>query len=564
MKDSNKKTTTAAVIGCGKVQDSHEGWAIGHHHAKGYRAQEQDLQLCGVDISADNLAMFGEAFGLPATQLYGSTDDLYAAVTPTVVSICTWPGLHAPMAIEAMDRGVRGVIIEKPLALDPAQIDTIRKKAAATGAMVAVAHQRRHAAEFQTLKKIVASGVLGTPLTIHGHVGDGWDVLSWTTHWFDMANFMFGTEPLSVLAGMDVTDRRIYGHACENSSIVFAEYPGGNSAVFLTGPFQGSNFRISGPNGCAFQRGPEVVVCTGDGVQRHPLPDPQPNPFHLLVGEVLAALAGGPEPLCSLRRCAAATEMAYAAHESARTARAVPFPPAARFAPLEVMQHPAVPHLNGQRLLLYADEHFGSGGREGLADALASITGTPPVIVDAAQRGLMPADLDSVDGVVIYHTQKEADAATRDALTGWVNGDRPLLIVHAGLGAWPDWDLYASWCGLVWQWGVSSHPHEPVTLRCGHGSDAHFAFAKAWLPRDEVFIGLREVAPVEIRLTAEIDGDGTYPAAWHPVAHPSVGVWMPGHRRDCWSLPTMRKGVEGMLMSLIRAPESSGQSGRQG
>lgn len=544
----NKELKSAAVIGCGKRGDGQVGWAIGHAHANGYKYAKQPVKLLGVDLSAENLASFGAAFDLPDEQLFASTDELYAGEVPDIVSICTWPGLHAPMAIEAMEKGVKGLVIEKPLALDVEQIHSIRNKADETGAVVVVGHQRRYGRYFQTLKRVVDEDRLGDGLRIDARVGDGWDILSWTTHWFDMANFLLGTPPLYVLAGAQVTEKRIYGHAAEDASIIFAEYPSGRSATFCTGPLTGCDVRLIGSEGIAFCKEDTVVIATADGVERIPFNElPGEQSFAPLMDDLMAAMDGGSVPLCSLDFCASATEMAYAAHESARIRHKVELPMTTRFAPLEVLQHPMRSVLEGRRFLLYADTHFGSGGADGIADALTALTRVAPLRVDAETTGLKPAHLEGIDTIIIYHTQKETDETTRKLLEKWVASGKQLCITHAGLGAWPEWPAYQAWCGFVWEWGISVHPHSPAALRPAASGRVDFGFAEAWLPRDEVFIRLKETSPVVLDLTAEISGDGIYPAAWHLKDQPNVIAWMPGHRRDSWEVPAMRQGFESVL-----------------
>ncbi len=255
-----------------------------------------------------------------------------------------------------------------------------------------------------------------------------------------------------------------------------------------------------------------------------------------------------PTPLCDLSVCAAATEMAFAAQESARTAQKVQLPLSVGFAPLEVAQHPIRSGLFGKKLLLYADSHFGSEGREGIAEAFEISTGVPLKIIDAEARGLSTVDFAEVDAVLIYHTQKTADDATKVALQGWVQSGKPLLILHAGQGAWPDWEEYGQWCGKVWDWSSSIHPHQPAELTVTAGDPLHFGWSSAWLPKDEVFVKLKDTAEVIIGLTATIS-DGFFPAAWRNAAHPNIAVWMPGHRRDSWKLPAMREGATRTLLA---------------
>jgi predicted dehydrogenase len=538
------------VIGCGKFVPGMEGWAIGHSHAQGYLDSHEEVELYGVDVSAENLAAFGERFQVPQERLFTSTAALYEAITPDCVSICTWPALHHPMAIEAMERGVKGIICEKPLTMDVGQLRDLEKRARDLGIVFSVGHQRRMEPWFRKFKEIAASGKLGSRLVARGHVGNGWDILSWTTHWFDMANFIFDAPASWVLAGMDIGDNRRYQHAVENASIVYADYEGGRSAIFLTGPGESSAFWLEGENGVARIVDDHIEVATFSGAERLELDFGTPSGFALVTGEVLRALDGGPEPVCSIRFCATATEMAYAAQESARTGRRVSLPLEIQFAPLEIVQHPTRSILHGQRSLLYADSHFGSAGREGLAEAVASFTGQVPLMIDAESQPLQANDLAGIDVLYLYHTRSEADPKTRRTLSEWVDAGKPLVIVHAALGAWPDWEAYQKWCGIIWEWGVSTHPYEPIRLRVTEGNPLHFSFSEAWLPTDEVFVGLKTIEPVHLGLHAAFENGGSCPVAWRSVNHPGIGVWMPGHRRDSWQLPAMRQGLHDLVRDI--------------
>lgn len=543
---------TIAIIGCGKATTEKEGWAIGHAHAGGYLNCGHEVELLGVDPSSENLHAFGETFELPEEQLFASTEALYATRIPDVVSICTWPALHHPMTMEAMEKGVKGIACEKPLALDTRQIREIEIRAAETGAKVVVAHQRRCNAYADSFKQVMADGILGGQLEAVGHVGNDWDILSWTTHWFDLANYLFDGPPSRVLAGMHIGNSRRYEHAVEDASVVFADYGERGTGHFLTGPGSSNEFILRGERGVA-RIGESAIECaTFEGARTFPFPPVEREGFAAMLGQLLTWVDGGPEARCSLRQCAVATEMAYAAQESARSGTYVELPlERALYAPIEVLQHPIRSGLWGKQILLYADAHFGSGGREGIEEAFATLTGIPVRKVEAESRGLRDDDLEGVDAILIYHTQVEADPETRRLLEGWVHDGKPLLITHAGLGAWRDWDLYQRWCGNAWVWGTSSHPHEPAKLKVTESDPLGFGWDTAWLPRDEVFVNLREHAPVKLGLVATISS-GDFPAAWRLKKHPNIGVWMPGHRRDSWQVPTMREGAARTLLALFR------------
>lgn len=546
---------TAAVIGCGKFIEGKEGWAIGHAHADAYRKADPTLRLYGVDINPDNLRAFGERFNVPSCDLFASTDALYAALTPDFVSVCTWPKLHAPQVIEAAARGVRGIVCEKPMALNGVEIDAMLAACQKAGTRLAIAHQRCYNAPFTLAKKLLHAGAIGDKWVLEARVGDGWDILSWSVHWFDLTHWLFGAAPLSVLAGIDHTGERRYQHAVENASVIFADYPESRQAVFITGPHnhqgeQGDLF-IRGSTGFMRIRGDVEIWNDTSGYTRHKPVADGPGDFHALVLDLFNSVATGETMRCDASRSANSTRTAYAAHESARTHRTIQAPFTTGFAPLEILQHPTLPVLPSGKLVLFADEHYGSGGREGIAEALSALTGRAPVVIDAA-KGLTPADLADAGALLLYHTQAEPSTETRAALTTWVESGKPTVFIHCAVGGYPNWDAYKQWAGRVWVWGPggSEHPFEECTLTPLENGVGEIA--SAWIPLDEVFIKLALTSDVDDLAEATISS-GSFPAAWRSKRWPNVTAWIPGHRRELWSVPALGQG----LLAQIRLAAAS-------
>jgi predicted dehydrogenase len=546
---------TAAVIGCGRFVEGKEGWAIGHAHADAYRKADPSLRLCGVDINPENLRAFGERFKVPACDLFTSTDALYAALTPDFVSVCTWPKLHAPQVIEAAAKGVRGILCEKPMALNGGEIDAMLAACEKAGTRLAIAHQRCYNGPYTFAKKLLHAGAIGDKWVLEARVGDGWDILSWSVHWFDLTHWLFDAAPLSVLAGLDHSGVRRYQHAVENASVIFADYPDSRQAVFITGPHnhqgeQGDIF-IRGTTGFMRIRGDVEVWSDTTGYKRMKPVAEGPEDFHALLLDLFNAVATGAPMRCDASRCANSTRTAYAVHESARTLRTVHAPFNTGYAPLEILQNPAKPAVPAGKIVLFADEHYGSGGREGIADALTALTGTAPVVIDAT-KGITTADLADAGALLLYHTQAEPSSETRAALTAWVDSGKPTVFVHCAVGGYPNWEAYKQWAGRVWGWGPggSEHPYEECTitpLGAGIGN-----LASAWIPLDEVFIKLAPTSDVEDLAEVTISS-GTFPAAWRSKRWPNVTTWIPGHRRELWSVPALGHG----LLAQIRFATSS-------
>jgi len=547
----------AAVIGCGKSSPGKEGWAIGHAHADGYRKADPGIRLLGVDPNAENLAAFGQQFGVPKEDLFSSTDALYASVTPDMVSICTWPKLHAPQVIEAAKRGVRGIICEKPMALNGTEIDTMLAACSEAGTRLAIAHQRCHNPNYKLAKKLLHEGAIGADWVFEGRVGGGWDVLSWSIHWIDMASWMFDALPVSVLAGAAHSGQRLYQHAIEDASVIFTEYPEKRQAIFITGPDHhqhGEMIFIRGSEGMiAINENPSEklrVWNQADGYREIQPPTDEPQGGHALALDLISAIENGTTMQCDASRSAVTTRTAYAAHESARLMKRIDAPLTTGYAPLEIVQHAPQPRIPGGRLVLFADEHFGSGGREGILEALETTTGRKPDLIEAS-AGLTQSDLDDAAALLLYHTQEDPSPETQATLTAWIESGKPTIFVHAALGGYKNWTQYHQWAGKTWVWGQSEHPYEET---CMVATDPRFqAWTEAWLPNDEVFIKLGDASEVDVIAETTISV-GTVPVAWILKSRPNVVTWVPGHRREMWSIPAMASGLVEMIR-LASCPE---------
>lgn len=559
---------TAAIIGCGKRSTGKVGWAQGHAHGHGLRQAFPDCRLIGVDPSPDNLAAFGEIFQLPPEQLFPSTDALYEALTPDLVSIATWPALHYPQVMEALERGTKRILCEKPLAVDNGQIDAMIAAAQKAGARIGVAHQRRYLPTFALLRELVQAGEAGAKPWFTGSVPGGWDMLSWIVHWFDIANFVFDGPPESILAGIDHSGERLYGHAVENAALIQALYPDDRQALFISGSANRFTVQVEGEK-AALHLIDDGVLITGREGTRLVKPGEEEarfagiSDYACLYRDMNDALATGGDFRCDISHGAWATRMAFAAHESALSQRTVQLSLACKYAPLEVVQKNAeVAQSTSLRVTLLADPHHyyeqnaKRNARDGLASALESLGHTVRV-VPVDERPITADDLEGADLLVIYHTQRKADESTRALIGGWIEGGRPTLISHCGIGAY-DWADYRRWIGRHWCWhdedavNHSRHPHEPCTIHLDDQvSDWQAGWRKAWLPTDEVYTHLKESGAVEDLAWCELNGE-RQPWAWMSREAPRLGVLLPGHRPDIFDLPVLRSALNAMILRILR------------
>src|SRR5207244_4352761 len=91
---------------------------------------------------------------------------------PDLVSICCWPPLRPELTELAADAGVKGILAEKPFAVDMAGADRMIAAAKRNGALLVVGHQRRFHNRYVEAKKIIDNGDIGDVVQVTGHSGN--------------------------------------------------------------------------------------------------------------------------------------------------------------------------------------------------------------------------------------------------------------------------------------------------------------------------------------------------------------------------------------------------------
>ena len=107
---------------------------------------------------------------------------LLARVGVDALIISTPPTSHESYAMAAMERGIRHLLVEKPLAESAAAAVRLARAARRWGAHVKVGSNLRYFGEVQALAGIVASGELGPIRRLDFHIGhDGSNLPRWAT-----------------------------------------------------------------------------------------------------------------------------------------------------------------------------------------------------------------------------------------------------------------------------------------------------------------------------------------------------------------------------------------------
>lgn len=148
-----------AVIGCGFI-------AAKHVQALGGMPGCKLAGVYDVDLAAARALAGGSG-----VTIYNSFREVLADPLVDVVSICTPADLHPVLGVEAARRG-KHLLVEKPLAVDPAAAGVLIETCRRAGVVLAVAHQNRYKGPVQALKQVLADGLVG-------EVSHGAAVLRW-------------------------------------------------------------------------------------------------------------------------------------------------------------------------------------------------------------------------------------------------------------------------------------------------------------------------------------------------------------------------------------------------
>ena len=244
-------TINFGLIGCGRVAPRH-AQSIGELASARLIAVADVVELRAARFAKDYHA-----------DLYLDYRRLLERRDVDVVSICTPSGMHASMAIEAMQAG-KHVVVEKPMALNLNDADRMIATAQSTGRKLCVVLQNRYNPPMQDLRRAVDEGKLGRLLvgnaTVrwyrpqeyyedgwHGtHAMDGGALMNQSIHHIDALQWLMG-DVESVFAytatlahrmeaeDVGVVAIRFKGGALgtvEGSTVTFPENLEGSVAIF--------------------------------------------------------------------------------------------------------------------------------------------------------------------------------------------------------------------------------------------------------------------------------------------------------------------------------------------
>lgn len=214
------KTIRWGILGCGDVAEKKGGPAL-------YKAEGSEL----VAVMRRDRALaqdFAQRHG--AKRAYDQVEELLSDPEIDAVYIATPPHLHCAQTLLAAQAG-KHVLVEKPMALHPAQCDQMIAACQAAGVSLHVAYYRRFWPKFQALQQQLDAGAIGTVLgarlqlctraaaagwRVEPAISGGGHVVDVGSHRLDMLVYLLG-DP-AVAHGF--ATNRLRHHPAENDTVI--------------------------------------------------------------------------------------------------------------------------------------------------------------------------------------------------------------------------------------------------------------------------------------------------------------------------------------------------------
>jgi UDP-N-acetylglucosamine 3-dehydrogenase len=322
------------IIGCGRPWKSEgaTGFGMSHQHAFGYRATGKAQIVALADLVPENAESFRQIHGGDA--IYTSYHEMLAKENLDIVSISTWPHMHAQMVIDAANAKVRAIHCEKPMAPTWGECKAMLAAAEANGVQLTFNHQRRFGTPFRAGKALLDSGRIGKLERIEAFCDNMYD---WGTHWYDMAcYFNDETDAEWVLGQIDLRDpQTVFGVAIERHGVSMTRFKNGVTLLMSTGHQAGPRFglRMIGTDGII-----DVGVDNNTNLRVKGKGDadwviiPDSEGLHgdenvkRGVIDLVDALLTDRRPELSVYNAMRATELIFATYESSRSHRRIDLP----------------------------------------------------------------------------------------------------------------------------------------------------------------------------------------------------------------------------------------------
>ncbi|MFC1712282.1 Gfo/Idh/MocA family protein [Candidatus Poribacteria bacterium] len=210
------KEYRAAIMGCGRMSRG---------HAAAYKTLNIPI-VAGADISQEALDKARESYG--AERTYKDYRKLLDEVKPDLVSVVTAELLHCEMVVAAAEAGVKGIMCEKPMAMNLDEGQRMIDACRASGSKLTISHQRYYNPQYSRARELIAQGAIGKARFVEA-IGMAPSIHTDGTHTIHMLMSLLGDPKVShLIAQIDGnSDYQYFGHRCDHGGNAFLNFENG-------------------------------------------------------------------------------------------------------------------------------------------------------------------------------------------------------------------------------------------------------------------------------------------------------------------------------------------------
>ena len=193
-----------AIVGCG---------GISRAHGNAWR-NVPEIEIVGAcDEKFESLKRFATEYNVQNT--YNDLRQMLEKQQPDVLVIATWPSSHLKNVLEAVRCGVKGILVEKPIAVNTTQLEQMIQVTERANIVLMEAFMYRHHPLTLAVKQKIEEGAIGevryarstfsTGLTdrenwrLRGDLGGG-AIMDLGCYCINIIRYLVGREPQSVWA----------------------------------------------------------------------------------------------------------------------------------------------------------------------------------------------------------------------------------------------------------------------------------------------------------------------------------------------------------------------------
>ena len=163
------------IVGCGFIAKE--------RHIPGYKRMKNTVDLCAVCDLNEKLAM-ETAKDFRIASAYSNVSEMLSKEGLDIVDICVPPQVHAPVAVETMEKGCN-VIMEKPMALKVSDCNQMVDAARKHKVKLCVIHNNIFHPPFIKARKLVSDGAIGDFVGMRIFLSTPrWDMIDLKDHWY--------------------------------------------------------------------------------------------------------------------------------------------------------------------------------------------------------------------------------------------------------------------------------------------------------------------------------------------------------------------------------------------